>query len=140
MEREAWRGGKVLGFLLGATGLGTEIFWVLYFTGKLNASESPQDHAHEKSFPVADTWMAACCFIAACELARNRDRGFFFGIAAGSALIFLALMDILYSLENGKYWPMNADRATMAVLNAWTLSLGAGALKYLWKERGRFLQ
>ncbi len=138
MERETWRGGRILGVLLGITAAGTELFWALFFAGFLQATETPQDDAFEKAFPAADTWMSACCLIAARELPRRTPRGYFFGIAAGSTLIFLALMDILYSLENGKYVPMNGDRAVMAVINAWTLSLGMGTLAYLWRERELF--
>ncbi len=139
MEREQWRGGKVLGRLLGFTAAGTEIFWALFFAGLMQATETAQDDAFERAFPVADTWMSCCCLIAARELPRQTARGYFFGIAAGSTMIFLALMDILYSLENNKYLPMNGDRAVMAVINGWTLSLGAGTLIYLWRERKRFL-
>ncbi len=138
MELEAWRGGRILGTLLGITAAGTELFWALFFAGALQATETPQDDAFERAFPVADTWMSACCLIAARELPKRNARGYFFGIAAGSTLIFLALMDILYSLENGKYRPMNGDRAIMAVINVWTLSLGSCALAYLWRERDLF--
>ena len=140
MELETWRGGKILGLLLGTTAAGTEIFWALFFAGKLQATETPQDNAFERAFPIADTWMSCCCLLAAREIPRRSPRGYFFGIAAGSTLIFLALMDILYSVENSKYLPMDGDRAVMAIINAWTLSLGAGTLSYLWRQRGRFIQ
>ncbi len=140
MEQERWRTGKILGRLLGITAAGTEIFWALFFAGVMQATETPQDDAFERAFPVADTWMSCSCLIAARELPRGTDRGFFFGIAAGSTLIFLALMDILYALENSKYVPMNADRAVMAAINAWTLTLGVGTLATLWRERERFLR
>ncbi len=140
MEQEQWLAGKILGRLLGITAAGTEIFWALFFAGVMQATETPQDDAFERAFPVADTWMSCCCLIAARELPRGTDRGFFFGVAAGSTLIFLACMDILYSLENGKYRPLNADRAIMAAINVWTLILGAGTLATLWRSKGRFLR
>ncbi|MHB8780608.1 MAG: hypothetical protein ACYC55_04390 [Candidatus Geothermincolia bacterium] len=119
---------KALAALLGITGLGTELFWVLFFTGNMNATETPSDDAFERAFPAADTWMAFCCFGAARHLPGGRAEGYFYGVAAGSGLIFLALMDILYGIENRKYWPLNADRAVMAAINLWTLGLGAGTL------------
>jgi len=62
-------------------------------------------------------------------------KGFFAGMAAGSALIFLGCMDILYSLENRKYWPLDSDRAQMLVIHLWTAILGASTLALLWKNR-----
>ncbi len=131
-------GDELLALLLGITAAGTELFWALFFTGLLNAAETPQDDAFERAFPVADTWMSTCCLLAAKEIPRRSSRGYFFGIAAGSTLIFLALMDILYSLENHKYLPMTGDRAVMAAINGWTLCLGAGTLHYLWHRREDF--
>jgi hypothetical protein len=131
---EVRKGDRLLGGLLGFTGLATTLFWILFFSGKIQATENEQDEAFERAFPVADSWMSASCMLAAWHLWRGEPEGRFFGVAAGSALIFLACMDILYSLENGKYWPLDSDRATMLVINLWTLGLGASALSYLWRN------
>lgn len=128
------KGGRVLGGLLGFTGFATTLFWVLFFSGKIQATETEQDEAFERAFPVADSWMSACCMLAAWHLWRGEPEGRFFGVAAGSALVFLACMDILYSLENSKYWPLDSDRATMLVIHLWALGLGASALIYLGKD------
>jgi len=127
-----------LSALLGLTGLATALFWILFFSGKMQATETEQDEAFEKAFPAADSWMIACALTAAWNLLKMNRKGFFAGIAAGSALIFLGCMDILYSLENGKYWPLNSDRAQMLVIHLWTVSLGSGALRVLWKNREAF--
>jgi hypothetical protein len=126
-------GRRLLGGLLGITGLGTTTFWVLFFSGKIKATETEQDEAFERAFPLADSWMSALCMLAAWHLWRGEREGEFLGTAAGSSLIFLALLDILYSLENRKYWPLDSDRATMLFINLWTLGLGAATLSYLWK-------
>lgn len=125
---------RLLAGLLGFTGLATTAFWILFFTGAIKATETEQDEAFERAFPLADAWMSACCLLAAWHLWRGEEEGRFFGIAAGSALVFLACMDILYSLENRKYWPMDPDRAVMLVIHAWTLGLGTTTLSYLWKS------
>ena len=52
-------GRRILGGLLGLTGLGTATFWVLFFSGKMNATETEQDEAFERAFPLADAWMSA---------------------------------------------------------------------------------
>ena len=125
----------LLSVLLGFTGLATAAFWVLFFAGKMDSTETEQDYAFEKAFPMADSWMITCSMIAARNLLKMNRNGFFAGMAAGSALIFLGCMDILYSLENRKYWPLDSDRAQMLVIHLWTAILGASTLALLWKNR-----
>ncbi|MEJ5187486.1 MAG: hypothetical protein WHT46_10465, partial [Candidatus Geothermincolales bacterium] len=127
---------RLLAVLLGATGLGTAAFWVLFFTGRIQATETEQDEAFERAFPLADAWMSSLSMLAAWHLWRGEREGEFLGTAAGSSLVFLALMDILYSLENRKYWPLDSDRATMLAIHLWTLGLGSSTLAHLWKTRG----
>lgn len=125
-------GRRLIGSLLGFTGLATTIFWILFFSGKIQATETEQDEAFERAFPLADSWMSASCMLAAWHMWRGEEEGEFFGVAAGSALVFLAFMDILYSLENRKYWPLDKDRSTMLVIHLWTLGLGSVTLLHLW--------
>jgi len=128
----------LLSGLLAFTALGTALFWILYFSGKMEATETEQDEAYEKAFPVADSWMIACCLTAARNLLKMNRKGFFAGAAAGSALIFLGCLDILYSLENKKYWPLNSDRAQMLVVHLWAVGIGLITLALLWKNRDAF--
>ncbi len=132
-EKAGWKR-RLLAALLGVTGLGTAIFWALFFSGKIQATETEQDEAFERAFPLADAWMSSLAMLAAWHMWRGEREGEFLGTAAGSALVFLALMDILYSLENRKYWPLDADRATMLAIHLWTLGLGASTLAHLWKS------
>ena len=128
----------VLSGLLAFTALATALFWVLFFSGKIDATETEQDEAFERAFPLADSWMIATALVAAPNLLKMNQRGFFSGVAAGSAMMFLALMDILYSLENNKYWPLDGDRAQMLVIHLWTAVLGSSTLALLWRNRGSF--
>lgn len=128
----------VLSALLAFTALGTALFWALFFSGKIDATETEQDDAFEKAFPVADSWMIACSLLASINLPRMNRKGLLAGAAAASALIFLGCMDILYSVENGKYFPITADRAQMLVIHLWTVSLGSWATALLYKHRDLF--
>ncbi len=128
----------VLSALLALTALGTALFWALFFSGKMDATETEQDEAFEKAFPVADSWMIACSLLASINLPRMNRKGLLAGAAAASALIFLGCMDILYSVENGKYFPITADRAQMLVIHIWTVSLGSWATAVLYKHRDEF--
>jgi len=128
----------VLSILLAITGFGTALFWILFFAGKMEATETLQDEAFERAFPLADSWMICCAMVAAINILKMNRKGFFAGAAAGSAMMFLACMDILYSLENNKYWPLNSDRAQMLVIHSWTAALGSSTLRLLWKNRDAF--
>jgi hypothetical protein len=126
---------RLLGALLGVTGVATATFWFLFFSGGIQATETEQDEAFERAFPLADSWMSALSMLAAWHLWRDEREGDFFGTAAGSSLVFLSLMDILYSLENRKYWPLDKDRSIMLFIHLWTLGLGASTLLYIWRRR-----
>lgn len=128
---------RLLAGLLGFTGAATAGFWLLFFTGKIQATETEQDEAFERAFPLADAWMSTTCMLAAWHLWRGEREGDYFGVAAGSSLVFLSLMDILYSLENRKYWPLDKDRSLMLLIHLWTLGLGARTLSYFWKKTTR---
>jgi len=128
----------VLSVLLAFTALGTALFWALFFSGKIDATETEQDDAFEKAFPLADSWMIACSLLASRNLPRMNRKGLLSGAAAGSALIFLGCMDILYSVENRKYLPVTADRAQMLVIHLWTVTLGFWAMAVLYKHREKF--
>jgi hypothetical protein len=128
----------LLSCLLAFTGVATAAFWILFFAGKIEATETEQDEAFERAFPVADSWMISCAMLAAKNLLKMNRKGLLMGAAAGSALIFLACMDILYSLENRKYWPIDSDRAQMLVIHLWTAGLGSATLATIWKHREEF--
>jgi hypothetical protein len=128
----------VLSALLALTALGTAVFWALFFSGKIDATETEQDEAFEKAFPLADSWMISCSLLASVYLPGMSRKGVLAGSAAASALVFLGCMDILYSLENRKYFPVTADRAQMLVIHLWTVALGSWATVVLYKHRDKF--
>lgn len=128
----------IISALMGFTALATAAFWILFFSNKIEATETVQDDIFEKSFPVADSWMIATASVAAVNLLKMNKTGLLSGIAAGSAMIFLACMDILYSIENHKYFPMNLDRGQMMLIHFWALGFGATSIGLLWKNRDAF--
>lgn len=128
----------LLSGLLAFTGLATALFWILFFAGKIEATETEQDEAFERAFPLADSWMICSALVAARNLLKMNRKGLIAGAASASALIFLGCMDILYSLENKKYWPLDSDRAQMLVIHTWTAALGSFTLATLVKRRGLF--
>ena len=124
--------------VLRATGVGTILYWIAFFsTGEVRASAAPCYLAFEHAFPAADGWMAIACLAAAEGLRRNREWALLWGIAAGSAVVFLGCMDVLYDLENDMYAAMTPAEIGEAVINAWCVLVGPALLAYFWRERGR---
>ncbi len=127
---------RVLAVLLGLTGLVTVLYWVLYFTtGAVQAETSAVYIAFENSFPAADGWMSLACFLGAAGLWLRRHWGLLFSLCAGSAMIFLGLMDVLFNLENGMYAVIAGEMAFEILINVWTLGFGAFLLAFLWPRR-----
>jgi len=124
--------------VLWATGVGTILYWIAFFsTGEVRASAAPCYLAFEHAFPAADGWMAIACLAAAEGLRRNREWALLWGIAAGSAVVFLGCMDVLYDLENDMYAAMTPAEIGEAVINAWCVLVGPALLAYFWRERRR---
>ncbi|NPV06831.1 MAG: hypothetical protein HPY83_02570 [Anaerolineae bacterium] len=67
--------------------------------------------AHEEAFPLADGWMAACALLGALGLVHRRPWGAYLCLLANGAMLFLALLDLLFALQRGAFWPPGAETA-----------------------------
>jgi len=115
----------------------TAFYWWSYFTGgDVMVSHARWYTAFESSFPAADGWMAGWMFVAGIGLWRGRPWGARAGLLAGSALIYLAAMDIAFDLENGMYALAATDGAMKfeIFINATTLLLGAWTIAVSWRK------
>jgi hypothetical protein len=118
--------------------LGTIAYWIAYFAaGAVQTASDPVYVGFENAFPAADGYMAACWLAAATLLWRGRAAAIAVGIAAGSAMIFLGLMDTLFNLEHGKYTAMTAEMAVETVINVACLTFGPFTIVRLWRIRDR---
>jgi hypothetical protein len=126
----------IVGLLLFAT-VATALFWIAWFflPGSVQASDWECYIVFEQAFPLADTWMAIAALIGAIGLWRRKDWGFLFGLLAGSAAIFLGLMDLLYDLEHGTFTKLNAESLIELAIVVLLLTLGPVILTYLWTRR-----
>ncbi len=115
----------------------TILYWVVFFSSREVRSTTGEDCylAFERAFPAADGWLVIVCVVAAQGLRRRREWALLWGVAAGSAIIYLGCMDVLYNLENGMYTRMNAAMAGEVVINLWCVSLGPFLLVYFWRHR-----
>ena len=129
------RRGLGVGLIL--TAVVTVAYWADYFTSAEVAVVPARWYtAFESSFPVADAWMALTSLLAGIAFWRGSPNAGRFGLLAGSALIYLAAMDITFNLENGLY-PLarasNAMRFEM-LINAWSLVFGAVVITASWRR------
>ncbi len=126
---------RLLPTLLILTALVTVAYWVSYFTGgDVRVVEARWYTAFELSFPVADGWLALTAFAAGIGLWRGKSWGARFGLLAGSALLYLAAMDITFDVENGLYAlvPHSQPMQFELLINAWSLVLGIVTVVVSW--------
>ncbi len=126
--------------LLLLTAAGTVAYWIGFFTAgdALHSADTDVYLAFEAAFPAADAWMASAALAAAIGLARRRPWAVPAGIAAGSALVFLGLMDVLFNLEHGLYARPSGAMAVETVINVFCVVVGPFLLVYFWRQRQRF--
>jgi hypothetical protein len=130
------RGRSVVIGLLWLSAVVTLLYWATFFTsGDVQSSEAECYLAFERAFPAADLWLAAACLAAAEGLRRRREWAVLFGIAAGSAAVYLGCMDVLYNVENGMYAVWSAPMVGEIVINLFCLTFGPFLLVWFWKNR-----
>jgi hypothetical protein len=113
-------------------------YWADYFTkGRVRSSDDPAYIAFENAFPLADGYLALCLAAGARALRRQRPSAVAWGIAAGSAMVYLAAMDTLYNLENGTYTDRSPEMALETAINAATWTLGPWLIRRSWRSRTR---
>ena len=71
-------------------------------------------------------WIAACAILGAAGLLTEQSYGLLFSILAGSSLIFLALLDIAFNIENKLYRLVgkSSEMVFEVGINLWCLLLG----------------
>ena len=130
------RKNRGLGAILIVTAIVTALYWINYFTSADVAVVNARWYtAYESSFPVADGWLAVTAFLAGIAYWRGANSAGRFGLLAGSALLYLAAMDITFDAENHLY-PLAAHSDAMRfemVINAWSLILGLVTVALSWR-------
>lgn len=125
----------IIGILL-FTFLATTAYWIaFFFTDSVQVRTDEVYLAFERSFPLADAWMAICGLFGAIGLWRGRAWGFLFGVLTASSAIFLGLMDVLFNLNEGIYIIGGSGTLIEIIINLLLLGLGPIIIIYLWKNR-----
>lgn len=116
--------------------LATAAYWLAFFsTGVVQTAEDPIYLAFERAFPLADGYMAFCFVVSALLLLRGRLAAVPWGIAAGSAMIYLGGMDVLFNLEHGKYADRGPEMLLEIAINVTCLWFGPFTMLRLWERR-----
>lgn len=118
---------RILGVLLVIAAVVTVFYWWSYFTGgDVMTTHERWYTAFESSFPVADGWMALCMLISGVGFLRQRSFAIPWGLMAGSALLYLAALDITFNVENGLYALAQTNEAMKfeVFINVATVALG----------------
>jgi hypothetical protein len=131
---------KILSALLILGAVVTVAYWLNYFiAGDVRVLSDTWYTYFEDAFPVADGWMALAMFIAGIGLWRGTRSGALWGLMAGSALLYLAGMDITFNVEHGLYalLPKSGPMLTEAWINASSLGLGIATCLMSWRAAAR---
>jgi hypothetical protein len=124
----------LLAVLLIVTAVVTVAYWIDFFVrGTVQAEDEEWYLRFERAFPAADAWLSVCSVVGAVGLLSDAGYGVAFGLLAGSALIFLGLLDVSFNLQNGLYRRLPASGQMWAelVINVWSLGFGAWLVVYL---------
>lgn len=104
-------------------------YWVEFFTtGRNRTSDDEAYLDFEKSFVLADAYVAVMSVAAASLLARGRPGAVPAGVAAGSGLTFLGLMDLTYDLHKKKLGERTAEVRLEKAIIASTLVFGPATM------------
>lgn len=146
---------RIVALLQLALALGFIGFWILFFaedacrvsgprladclaTGKSTDCARPalaceRYLAFENSFPLPDLgFIVPLLLLSAWGIWQNRRMGLLTGIMAGSALIFLGLLDISFNLQNARYSTGMIDLLMNGVINLVCVIFGPLLVRFCW--------
>ncbi len=116
----------VIGFLI--------VFWAFFLLVERKDPEKSEVYiSYESSFPIPDLiWLAPCLLISAIGLLSEQKFGIFFIITAGSAQIFLGLLDLSFNLQHDGYSTKISDTILNIVMQSYCFIFGIIFLIYGW--------
>ncbi len=121
-------------------------YWFVWFTNPAwIQSRTPSDAdypiytAFEQAFVLADAWLAATALVGAVGLSKRRPWGLLFMLLAGSASIFLGLMDLLYDLQHQIFIPLSPGSTIELIIVCLLLAFGPVTIILSWRNRRELL-
>lgn len=125
----------ILSILLIMSTLALIYYWVdFYLRRGVQVIQEVWYIRFQKAFPIADMWLATCALLGTIGLLTEQTYGTLFSMLAASSMIFLALMDITFNVENKLYRLVGTSREMKLELvgNIWSLSVGVVLIVCLW--------
>lgn len=114
-------------------------YWADWFTkGRVKVADDPEYISFEESFPLADSYLAACLLLSGHALWRGKPSAVPLGIAGGSAAVFLGLMDLLFDINRGSLSENTVEMQMEKAIIAAFLTLGPWTMVRLWRRRHAF--
>jgi hypothetical protein len=138
-SRGKLRGLRLLSAIYGVGTVGNIAYWIGFAAGPARTDDSEEYLDFERSFPLADAYLAAMSGAASVACWRGDPRALPLGLMASSASIYLGCLDVLYNLRHGKYRDLDGAMGAEAVINATSLGLGAFSAWALWRWHDEFL-
>jgi hypothetical protein len=127
----------VISILLIVTAILLIYYWIDFILRKaVQVTHEEWYVKFQKAFPIADMWAAICALLGVVGLLTEQNYGLLFSLLAASSLIFLALMDITFNVENKFYNLIGASNEMKLELagNIWFLSVGIVLIIYVWTK------
>lgn len=107
------------------TGIGIATFWLMFFTvGMAPASPPACYFAYEHSFPPPDLILAAALVASGIDILRGGEWGMSLSLACAGGLIFLGVLDLSFSAQNGGFSGPFSEGLQSAVISLWCIGLG----------------
>ena len=125
----------VMSILLIVTAILLIYYWIDFFLKKgVQVTQEEWYIKFQKAFPLADMWAAACALLGGVGLLTEQNYGLLFSLLAAGSLMFLALMDITFNVENKLYHLVGTSNEMKLELagNIWFLSVSIALIIYLW--------
>lgn len=124
----------IIGILEILFAIGFICVWVYMFKIEFkNPARTTVYLGFEKSFPLPDLgWATPMLLISGIGLIMGERFGIFFAVVAGSALVFLGLLDISFNLQQGGYTTKKSDTIFNLFINLLCVIFGPILLVYGW--------
>ena len=117
-------------------------YWVEFFLRKgVQVTQEDWYIKFQRAFPVADMWLAMCAFLGAIGLLTGQGYGLFFSVLAAGSLIYLALMDITFNVQNKLYRLVSTSNEMKVELvgNVGFLAVGVILVVYSWTRMALYI-
>ena len=127
---------KYLPALLVITAIGILAYWADFFlSGTVKARQDNVYLSFQSAFPLADAWLTFCILMTVFNHFRREERKkIFFGLLSSSSMIFLALIDIHFNLNQGIYKNSDTPIFMETIINIWLVSLGIATAICLYRD------